>query len=170
MCAVREAALSRGRKPRVRGADVVKAVEAVGGKAAVVTAERVAVARKADDRVAALAKSTEAGERLLDESRAIMASGLAAAEINPEWDQPPEAWVKELGLQEAEKRFRLAKAAWLPGRDAPHLFAIASEFVKADAKVRAAQSQPGTKLAVAIQMVMPQQVQQYEAVDLDEED
>ena len=158
------------RRPRVRGVDVVKAVESTGQKAAVVTAQTVAVARRAEDRAGALAKASGATERLLEQSQVIMASGLAAAEINPGDEEPPAEWVRELGDAEAQRRFRIAKAAWLPGRDAPHLFAIASEFVKADAKVRAAQSQPGTKLAVAIQMVMPQQVQQYEVVDLDEED
>lgn len=113
----------------------------------------------------------EAGgyERVTELAQGIVESGLSFADISPADVAPPQKWIDKLGVEEAERRFRLARAAWLPRGDAPAGMSIAVDILKMDAKVKAAAKTPATQnLSIAIQMnVTPQQTypEIVEAVD-----
>jgi hypothetical protein len=96
----------------------------------------------------------EAGgyERVTELARGIVEAGLSFADISPADVAPPKKWVDALGVEEAERKFRLARAAWLPSREAPAGLGIATDILKMDAKVQAAKGAPPTHLGIAIQV------------------
>ena len=158
------------------GAEVVDTLIAAGAElvppATKAAFKRIPEGQTAAERGAAIvaAARTPGGglDALVETSRHVLASGLAAVQIGPEDTEPPAEWVKELGIAKAAERFRIAKSAWNANKDAPHYFAIAAEMVKADAKVRAAkQGQPITTLNVAIQMNLGAGPE-YPSIEVDE--
>jgi len=78
-------------------------------------------------------------DELLAESMRICRDLLAYRDIGPGAATPPEEWLSRDGLspEEAEKRLRLAKAAWMNQKDAPvgnrHAIEIALGILKAEA-------------------------------------
>ena len=92
-------------------------------------------------------------ERVVELSQQIVEAGLSFADISPADVAPPKAWVDKLGAEQAERKFRMARAAWLPSREAPTGISIATDILKMDAKVKAAKktTAPAT-LNVAIQV------------------
>ncbi len=94
-------------------------------------------------------------ERVVELSQQIVEAGLSFADISPADVAPPKEWVDKLGAKEAQRKFRMAQAAWLPNREAPTGISIATDILKMDAKVKAAKSAPqAPTLNIAIQMNM----------------
>jgi len=99
----------------------------------------------------------EAGgyERVTELAQGIVEAGLSFADISPADVAPPVKWVQALGTEEAERKFRLARMAWLPSRESPAGLGIAVDILKMDAKVKAASKTPtAPTLNIAIQMNM----------------
>lgn len=93
--------------------------------------------------------------------------GVAAfGELDPEkMDEMPEGWVEAFGEREAEVRHRLARAAWMPGADAPVGLKLAANTFVGLAKARAVEKKgPPTLNLIAVSMPGPPQV--YESVEL----
>ena len=69
-------------------------------------------------------------------------SAMSFADVDFDAEEPPEAWVAELGPEEAARRFRVAKSAQLSNRDAPAALKIATTILvgamRDDALVRSA--------------------------------
>lgn len=95
----------------------------------------------------------QATEVLTDTCHGIVAAGLRFQDLNPDAEEPPEAWIAELGEQEAWRQFRLAMAAWRSGSRAPYGLTMAKDIAVADLKAKA---QAGTgadrPLGIAIQI------------------
>ena len=56
---------------------------------------------------------------LLEKSLAVAMDSMRAFEIAPDQENPPEEWVKELGIKGAVERFRTAKMALMSKKEAP---------------------------------------------------
>jgi hypothetical protein len=103
------------------------------------------------------AKLKDIEDQLLVSSLSIVRDALAFEEIDPNTTEPPEHWVQELGPEGAEKRFRMAQAAWLNAKEAPVGLKLAKELGLGIIKARSTES-AGARLNVAVQaVVMPAQ-------------
>lgn len=69
----------------------------------------------------------KAQKKLLDKSTRVIEDALLFRDIDPGSQVPPEEWVTKLGQVEAERRFRVAQAAWMSAKEAPVGFKIAKD-------------------------------------------
>lgn len=69
----------------------------------------------------------KAQKKLLDKSTRVIEDALLFRDIDPSQPSPPDEWVSKLGQVEAERRFRVAKAAWMSAKEAPVAFKIAKD-------------------------------------------
>jgi hypothetical protein len=95
----------------------------------------------------------EAEQELYESSLSLLRDAAQFGDIDPNDELVPSSWVKKWGTTEAARRWRLCRAAWLPGKDAPSGLAIAKYVVGAFAKSRAAEKQPHALNLTLIQMV-----------------
>jgi hypothetical protein len=89
------------------------------------------------------------------------------AEIDPDEREPPEAWVKELGLERAKRRHRVARASWMATKDAPVAISVAKSVMIGAMKVRALERAAPRSLNIAV--IMPVELPNFEVKDLEEE-
>ena len=75
--------------------------------------------------------------RMLQSSVAIVDDLALAREIEPEQKEPPAEWVESLGAEEANQRFRIAQAGWLPESRLPAFISIAARMAASIMKGRA---------------------------------
>lgn len=101
---------------------------------------------------------------LLERSLTTVQDALAFQEIDPEQASPPLAWVEELGPKAAERRLRLAKAAWMSAKDAPVGLKVAKDMAAGIIRARSAE-QAAPRLAVAVQVVTSSA--QYPSIEVD---
>lgn len=66
----------------------------------------------------------------------------------PGTQEPPQAWIDELGLEAARKRLRVAKSAWMSAKEAPIGIKVAKEVAVGIARARATEKGGGTTLSV----------------------
>lgn len=76
------------------------------------------------------------------------------ADIDPENPAIPEKWIEELGPEGAERRFRLAKAGWENGKNAPIGITMAAKTVTGIAKARANSQSAPAEVNIAVQFLM----------------
>lgn len=167
---------------RTRKSTAGEAVAALGGVSAAAPAELAVRAARAIQgeplahlspveaarRKGELMKAQGVGlEALVERSRAIVDAGLAFSEIGPEDEGPPADWVQRLGAKAAMERFRLARSCWLPKGELPSGISVATEMLRLDARVKAAQTEGPRTLNVAIQMVM--NPAKYEELELEDD-
>lgn len=124
----------------------------------------------------------EAIEDQIFEKNAAIVDDMAAfadldlAEESPDREGPPRAWVKRYGKDRAWRRWRIARAANLPSKDAPVALTIAPKIVGNMMKARGAAAAGNKTLNVTlISMPEPSTVhgvedEPYEIVDVDEEE
>lgn len=87
---------------------------------------------------------TEIHER----SAGVVDAALRFAEIDPEAKGPPQEWVDELGPDLAMKRFRVAQAAWLNGKQAPAGIKVATDVMLGLEAAKARENAPVLQLNV----------------------
>lgn len=56
---------------------------------------------------------------LLEKSLFTLEASVSFSEIAPDAEEPPEAWIKELGAEEAHRKFRIARSSWMAKKDSP---------------------------------------------------
>jgi hypothetical protein len=100
----------------------------------------------------------------------VMAGVAGFADLDPEnIDEIPQKWIEDMGPSEAKRKHRVAKAAWLPNKDAP--IAIQTSTKVAVGIIRARATEKAGPKSLNIQMVaMTQPRQQFEVIDVDDED
>lgn len=99
----------------------------------------------------------EIADGLFEANLRIMGDAASFRDIDPTRAEPPEEWVRELGLPEAAKRHRIAMASWMPSKDAPVGLANARAIVVGMMKSKAMENaSPRTINVVAVQMTEPQ--------------
>ena len=87
----------------------------------------------------------------------------AFREIDPMIQEPPAEWIAELGEKKAWQKFRAARAAWLPAKEAPVAFALAKSTMINIIKARATEKSGDRNLNVQI-------IQMNVQLDYDAED
>ena len=116
---------------------------------------------------AGLAFREEVEEELLQENISILRGSAAFKDIDPGQEECPPDWIARFGKDAAVVRFRLAKASWMPSKDAPVGLMMAAKVVQSIMKLRAErQIQP--KLNVAIQFNVGTERPTFEVIDVDE--
>lgn len=135
------------------------------------------------ERLALAKPAFEAMERdIAEKSLFVMHGALSFAEIDPyvnlqegeEPPGPPAAWVEELeqmypgrGEELAEQKLRVARAAWLPSKEAPVGLKMAQMTAIGLARIRAGDRQAGRNLNVqVVNVINPRQ--QYEELEVEE--
>lgn len=88
------------------------------------------------------------------------------ADIDPAEPIVPQKWVERWGEEEAEKLFRVAKSAWMPGQHAPVAIKVAQSTLVGMMKARAASKQQHNTLNV--QLVSMTVSPEYPVVEVDD--
>lgn len=110
----------------------------------------------------------EVEEQILRDNISIIRGAAAFKDIDHDAEEAPKEWAEQYGEKEAAVMYRLAKAAWMPAKDAPVGLTLAVKTVTSIMKLRASKNQaPRLNVAVVVNTAAPTPV--YEAVDLDEE-
>lgn len=135
------------------------------GTAELVTVTPVAVVKRTaeEDR---LAKLRQIEDDLLQQSLTVMDDVHGFRDIECGQTEPPIEWIKKLGFDEAEKRLRVANAAWLSAKEAPVGLMIAQRVAIGIIKARSSEKAQSRSLNIAlVQMTMP--VQKPEEVEIE---
>lgn len=112
------------------------------------------------------AKRTKAEERsielrnmedeLLQQSMKVVQDTLRFRDIDPTQEEPPMEWRLAFGYEEAKKMHTIARAAWLPAKDAPIGLKYATQMGLGIIKARSVERAAPQNLAVQIiQMTAP---------------
>ena len=128
-----------------------------------------------DETRAALAKVRGIADNLLLKSVSVIDGAMHFADLDPEelaeMREPPKEWVDELGMKEAKKRLRMAKAAWLDGKSAPAGFKLASDFYMQETRSRSLEKAGPKSLNVSfIQMTQPMPELPKNYIDVEEDE
>lgn len=97
----------------------------------------------------------EAEGELYQQSLELLRDASMFGQMDPEVASTPREWIQRYGQEEAAKRHRIAKAAWLPAKDAPSGLNVAKYVVGAFAKSRADAKRPKTLNVQLIQIAAP---------------
>lgn len=81
-------------------------------------------------------------DQILESAMGTIQAALRFAEINPADDDPPKAWVEELGEEAARAAHRVARYATMSRKDAPAGLEIARTVMLGIVKARATEKQP----------------------------
>lgn len=92
----------------------------------------------------------EIQDQLLQKSLEVVGAAMAFSDIEEDSTAPPDAWIAELGQDSAHARWRLAKAAWRTGRDAPVGIKLASQMAVGILKAKAVEKTGPKTLNVAL--------------------
>ena len=112
----------------IAGLAVAKSPEPLAG----VTTSPPSTALSVSQRLKALEDS------ILEKSLRTVDAALHWEDIDPGAEGPPQAWIDEVGAEEASKRFRVARAAWLNAKEAPVGLNMARTTALGITKVRSA--------------------------------
>lgn len=102
---------------------------------------------------------------LLRTSLTTVRDALMFQDIPEDCPAPPAEWVAELGEAGAEKRLRLALAAWRNAKEAPVGLKMAKEVAMGIIKARSTEAS-AARMNVAVQIVT--QVANYEVLEIEE--
>lgn len=92
-------------------------------------------------------------DKIFDSSVKVIEDMHSARDIDPAEPEPPAHWVRALGAEEAAKRFRVAKAAWLSANKAPVFLSLATKTAAAIMKARANQASGPRELNLQVQFI-----------------
>lgn len=109
----------------------------------------------------------EAEEELYTKNLELLRNASHFGDVDPNDESVPSEWIKAYGVEEATRRHRICRAAWLPAKDAPTGLAVAKYVVGTFAKARADAKRPPSLNVQLIQMVSGPQV--FPEVELVEE-
>ena len=108
------------------------------------------VLRSRADRIAAIE------EEVHSEAATVINDAMHFMAFDPASEEPPEAWVAELGAEGAKRRMRTAQLANLPSKEAPIGLKLAKDTLVGMSKAKAARKAPSTTLnMVVVQMQGP---------------
>lgn len=143
-------------------------------ESAVVVSAPPAGALAASAQLAAVQPGASQEDRLLKLQDEIFEANLSIThdatrfrEIGPADEQPPQAWVDELGEQAAWHRFRVARSAWMGAKDAPIALSMAKSIVSAMSKSAALRQSGGRVLNVEM-AIFPVQVYERQVFHSDD--
>lgn len=75
---------------------------------------------------------------LLEHSLEVVGGTCSFAELDPEkFEEIPQHWIDELGEEAANRKHRLARAGWLPAKEAPVAITTATKIVTGIVRARA---------------------------------
>lgn len=114
----------------------------------------------------------ELRDESLGDALAVVSSTMAFREIDPMDQYPPREWEERYGPVEAARRFAVARAAWMPAKDAPAAIKLAFDLVRAASHDASATSH-APQLNVAIRVTQTSDKspgEMYEVIDVDPEE
>jgi hypothetical protein len=108
-------------------------------------------------------------DELLEQSLEVVGGTCSFAELDPEkFDKIPQKWVDDMGMEKAAKFHRLAKAGWLPAKDAPVAITTATKVVSSIVRARATEKAGPKSLNMNIvQLSAP--LPDFEVVDVEDD-
>lgn len=95
-------------------------------------------------------KLQEIQDSLLERSLGVVQDAMTFAEVKEDSEAPPPEWIDELGYERAWSRWRMAKAAWRNGRDAPVGLKVAAQVATGILKAKAQEKSGPKTLNVAL--------------------
>ncbi|MHC4647300.1 MAG: hypothetical protein ACYTBJ_17555 [Planctomycetota bacterium] len=109
-------------------------------------------------------------QTMLDSSMRVITDTCNFDELDPDnIDAIPEKWIEEHGELEAKRKHRVAKAGWLPNKEAPIAIQTATKIAIGIIRARATEkSGPKILNIQPISMVAPKQ--RFEVIDVDDGD
>ncbi len=110
----------------------------------------------AEDRLAAQE------DRVFERSLQIVDDMTYWADVDLDAEEPPEEWVRELGIAGARRRLRVARASCMSLKDAPIGISAAKGIVSSLAKARAVRDAGRGGLSLNVTAIFPTQVTVYE--------
>jgi hypothetical protein len=120
---------------------------------------------KSWDKATPAERIQEVQDSLLARSAEVIDAAISFQDIEENDVSAPPEWVEKYGQERAERRFRVAKAAWRNGKAAPVGLTIARDMYVGITKAQAAEKSAPTQLNVAIQMNV--QVPDFEEIDVE---
>lgn len=107
-------------------------------------------------------------DQLLERALTGLSDGLYFRDIQPGQREPPPDW-QDMDPDEAQKRLRMANAAWMNKREAPVGLDLCKQVAVGIIKARATEkSAPKTLNVQVVQMSAP--LPRFEVIDMDEDD
>jgi hypothetical protein len=114
------------------------------------------------------------GLRLLEDelytgSLAVVGGTFDFAELDEkDLDKMPEGWIDSYGEKEAKKRHRIAKAGWMPNKEAPVALTLATKVLTGIVRARATEKAGPKQLNInMVSMTAP--LEELEVLDVEEE-
>lgn len=106
------------------------------------------------DETAAIERIKGIEDELFERHAQVLQDAALFRDIDPSQQEPPQEWVDRLGKRDAERTYRLARAAWLPKKDAPAGFDISRSVVASMLKARVGRGE-GATINIGIFMPPP---------------
>lgn len=94
-------------------------------------------------------------ERVFKESLETIEDLLAFGDVDPETGAMPKGWVEKYGQVRAERKLRIARAAWLPAKTAPIALAQAVKLNVGIQTVRSRTRETSGDVVVNVGIAMP---------------
>ena len=107
------------------------------------------VVRSRADRIAAIE------EEVHSEAATVINDAMHFMAIDPGSEEPPEAWVAELGVEGAKRRMRTAQMALMSSKEAPVGLKLAKDTLVGMSKAKAQRKAPSTTLNMVVLMGGP---------------
>lgn len=108
------------------------------------------VARAEDVAAAAETEFRDIQTNLYQRASEVVEDALLFNEIDPDADGPPDHWVEKYGQERAVKAFRVARSAWLSGKESPIGLQIALRQVLGIMKAKATEQAAPRTLSVTL--------------------
>lgn len=108
----------------------------------------------ANEKKARLDKLRAIEDEILYESSMTIRDALRFRDIDENDEEPPPAWVEELGWNEAMRRFRAAKAGQMSAKTAPVALSLAKATMVGITKARAADG-ASRQINIGVSVTMP---------------
>lgn len=116
-------------------------------------------------REAQLERIRELEDQMLHEALEVVGDTVNFADVGPDdVDVPPE-WIDKYGFEQATKRFRRMKAAWMSSKHAPVALGIAASFATKIVKARAVEKQAPRAIGIVVMVNEP--AEKLEIIDVE---
>lgn len=107
-------------------------------------------------------------QEIFEEAAKITEDVLAFRDLDPALTEPPPEWVAALGEDEALKRFRVARSAWMSAKEAPVGIKVAKELVVGISKALGESAQAPRILNMQKVTVYSGKPPEYQVVEVEE--
>lgn len=108
-------------------------------------------------------------DQILIKTGEIVSNGLSFAEIDPDAKEPPEKWVKEMGLQKATEKFRTARYNLMSAKEAPVGTKLAAQIYVGIVRAKATEKGGAPRLNIEKVIMVESAPREYPRQELENE-